>query len=155
VATPEVTTTPDPTPSPSPAATASPGPAATPVYESPDDLALGQCYDPISDPDDDSLLAAILLPCDQPHLHEVFGVAEVAGAPTAPYPGDDDIDDEAVDVCDAAFEEYVGIDFDESRYGYVYYTPSEETWAGGDRAVVCVVEEDGDPITGSVKDTRR
>lgn len=149
------------TPAATPSATATPGPAGTPApqrspeYESPEDLEVGVCYDPIVDPDDGSLLAAIILPCAEPHIAEVFGVAALAGAPTAPYPGIDDIEAEAEDLCDAAFEEYVGIDFDRSRLGYIYYTPTEGTWAAGDREVLCVIDDDGDAMTGSVKGTRR
>lgn len=147
------TAEPEPTDSPEPSDT--PAPARSPEYESPEDLEIGDCYDPIEDPDDDALLAAIILPCTEPHIAEVFGLAEVAGAPTAPFPGYDDLEDEAEDRCDAAFEEYVGIDFDRSRYGYIYYTPTEATWEAGDRVVMCVIDDNGRAIEGSVAGTRR
>ncbi len=152
-------TTASPTPASTPEPTAEPtgtlAPAGSPEYESPEDLAVGDCYDPIADPDDDALLAAIILPCAEPHAAEVFGVDDVAGAPTAPFPGFDDLEEEAEDLCDAAFEDYVGIDFNRSRLDYIYYTPTEATWSGGDREVICVISDDGDPMTGSVKGTRR
>lgn len=147
--------TPDPTPEPTAAPTGTPAPARSPEFESPEDLAVGDCYDPIEDPDDDALLAAIILPCAEPHANEVFGVEQVAGAPTAPFPGLDDLEDEAEDLCDAAFEDYVGIDFNRSRLSYIYYTPTEATWAAGDREVICVIDGEGEPITGSVKGTQR
>jgi hypothetical protein len=157
VASPTAEPTPEPTATPAPVATETPEPEPTrsPQYESPEDLEVGDCYDPIEDPDDDALLAAIILPCSAPHLAEVFGLAEVAGADGAPFPGFDDLEAEAEDLCDAAFEEYVGIDFNRSRYGYVYYTPTEATWAGGDRAVMCVIDDNGRTIEGSVEGTRR
>ncbi len=130
-------------------------PGGSPAYESPEDLAVGDCYDPILDGDDDQLLAAVMLPCAGPHRHEVFGLVDVAGAPTAPFPGSTDLDAEAQDLCDAAFEAYVGIDFDRSALGYVYYTPTEATWLAGDRAVLCVVEDGDRPIEGSVKGAAR
>jgi hypothetical protein len=124
-------------------------------YDSPGDLAVGDCYDPIRDSDDDALLAVIFVPCDRPHLAEVFGVQDIDGPATAEYPGDARVDDESVEICDAAFETYVGIDFDESELGYIYYAPTRRTWPAGDRQVVCVVDDEGRPMTGSVKGSRR
>jgi hypothetical protein len=132
-----------------------PGPGGSPDYQSPEDLAVGDCYDAIQDADDEALLAAIVLPCSVPHRHEVFGLTDVAGAPTAPFPGPDDLETEAEDLCDAAFEAYVGIDFNRSEYGYLYYTPTESTWAGGDRTVMCVIDAESEPLTGSVRGTER
>ncbi len=148
------------TSSPGASATASVAPSggapdATPVYESPEDLAVGDCYDPILDRDDDLLLAAVIVACSSPHRHEVFGLVDVAGAPSAPFPGSTDLDAEAQDLCDAAFEAYVGIDFDRSSLGYLYYTPTEATWLAGDRTVLCVVEDGGRAIEGSVKGSGR
>jgi hypothetical protein len=148
--------TPRPTaaPTPEPTATEAPGPTRSPEFESPEDLEVGDCYDPIEDADDDAFLAAIILPCAEPHRAEVFGMLEVEAAPTARFPGYDEVEAEAEDLCDAAFEDYLGISFDRSRYGYIYYTQTEETWAGGDRLVMCVVDDNGRPIEGSVRGSR-
>ncbi len=142
-----------PTPIPDP--TPSPSPTPPPEYQAPDDLGIGDCYDPIDDADDGVLIAAIIVPCEDPHLHEVFGLIELPGAETAPYPGDAAVEDDSIAECDAAFEEYVGTPLDDSIYSYVYYTPSDETWADGDRALMCAVEDRGHTIEGSVEGTGR
>jgi len=154
-ATPAATPMPTPEPSPTDVAAASPSPAASLEYQKPEDLEVGQCFDPVVDADDDTLLAAVIVPCTGSHLAEVFGKSDLAGAPTAPFPGRRDLDREAQDLCDAAFETYVGIDFDSSEYEYVYYTPTESSWLGGDREVMCVIDDNGKPMTGSAKGTAR
>lgn len=139
-----------PTPSPTPTAQA---PTPFVEYQDPIDLALGDCYDPINDENTDVLLAAAMRSCDEAHLHEVFGLVLLKDPLGAPFPNDRDIEDASLDLCDTAYERYVGISVDDSKYGYLYYTPSEATWEDGDRLVVCVVDDRGDRITGSIKGT--
>ncbi len=138
-----------------PSASARPTSTQEPEYQAPEDLAVGDCFDPVVDSDDDFLLAAIVRPCAQPHRAEVFGVEELEGGSTAAYPGGSEVSAQAETLCDAAFETYIGIDFDDSRYAYTFYTPSEATWLGGDRGVMCAVDDDGDPISGSLKGVKR
>ena len=149
---------------PSPAASASNEPTARPTptaqaptpfveYQDPTDLVVGDCYDPIDDEESDVLLAAAIRSCDEPHLHEVFGILQLEDPIGAPFPSDRDIENAAVDLCDPAFEDYVGAPIDDSRYDYLYYLPSEVTWENDDREVMCVVDDRGDRIVGSVKGT--
>lgn len=140
---------------PAPTETQTPAPTEPPEYQATEDLRVGDCYQPVEDVDDQSLLAAIIVPCEQPHLAEVFGVDDLEGGPDAPFPGVDVIDDDAIDICDAAFEAYVGVALDNSRYSYVYYTPTEQSWAGGDRVVMCSVDDRGRELEGSVQGTER
>lgn len=138
-----------------PEPTTAPEPTEPPEYQATEDLRVGDCYEPVEDADDQTLLAAIVVPCEEPHLNEVFGLGDLAGGADAPFPGLDAVDDDAIDLCDAAFDSYVGVALDNSRYSYVYYTPTEESWAGGDRVVMCSVEDGGRPIEGSVEGTER
>jgi hypothetical protein len=143
-----------------PAPSATTDPNATPEatepleYQATEDLRVGDCYNPVEDVDDQTLLAAIVVPCDTVHRHEVFGLEELPGASAAPFPGDDAVDSDAIDLCDAAFEAYVGIALDNSRYSYVYYVPTDSSWAGGDRVVMCAVEDRRD-LEESVEGTER
>jgi Septum formation len=147
---PSSSATPEPTPEPTPTAQA---PTPFVEYQDPTDLALGDCYDPINDEDTDVLLAAAMRSCDEPHLHEVFGLVQLEDPLGAPFPSDRDIENASLDLCDPAFEKYVGESVDDSQYGYLYYTPSEATWEDGDRLVMCVIDDRGDRITGSAKGT--
>ena len=142
-------------PSAAPDRTATPAPSREVSYQATEDLRIGDCYEPVEDADDQTLLAAIIVPCEQPHPNEVFGLGDLPGGPDAPFPGVDPIDDDAIELCDSAFESYVGVALDNSRYSYVYYTPTEESWAGGDRVVMCSVEDGGRLIEGSVEGTER
>jgi hypothetical protein len=151
------------TPAPTPGATTTSTPRATPTprptptpfveYQAAEDLKVGDCYDPINDHEDETLLAAAIRECDEPHLHEVFGLVLLSDPLGSPYPADRDIEDASLELCDAAFERYVGIALDDSDYGYLYYTPTDITWANGDRLVMCVVDDNDRPITGSLKGT--
>ena len=57
--------------------------------------------------------------------------------------------------CKAAFETYVGIDYDNSTLYLSYYYPTEETWTEiNDREILCIVTTTDDfttKTTGSVK----
>jgi hypothetical protein len=87
---------------------------------------------------------------------------EVVGAPALDqplgetYPGDDEVGRQAEEVCLSAFEEFVGVDYDNSRLDVTYYAPSPETWACGDRRIVCVVEAtQAAPLTRSVQGSKQ
>jgi hypothetical protein len=155
VSSPPGTADPSAAPSAAPDRTATPAPSREVFYQATEDLRVGDCYEPVEDADDQTLLAAIIVPCEQPHPNEVFGLGDLAGGPDAPFPGVDPVDDDAIELCDSAFESYVGVALDNSRYSYVYYTPTEESWAGGDRVVMCSVEDGGRLIEGSVEGTER
>jgi hypothetical protein len=155
VSPPPGTADPSAAPSAAPDRAATPAPSREVFYQATEDLRVGDCYEPVEDADDQTLLAAIIVPCEQPHPNEVFGLGDLAGGPDAPFPGVDPVDDDAIELCDSAFESYVGVALDNSRYSYVYYTPTEESWAGGDRVVMCSVEDGGRLIEGSVEGTER
>ena len=140
----------EPTARPTPTAQA---PTPFVEYQDPTDLGVGDCYDPIDDEESDVLLAAAIRPCDEPHLQEVFGILQLEDPVGAPFPSDRDLENASVDLCDPAFEEYIGEGIDDSQYDYLYYMPSEVTWENGDREVMCVVDDRGDRIVGSVKGT--
>jgi len=138
------------------AATASPAPSPSPAFENPYDLVVGMCFDPILDRGDDALLASLIRSCKEPHLMEVFGTEELAATPDGTYPGEADVDEMAWTVCEAAFLEFVGIDYDRSRLSASYWWPTEAGWSGGDREVLCVVEAHPDqPLVASVKGSKR
>jgi hypothetical protein len=92
--------------------------------------------------------------CTTGHDDEIVGV--VAYTTAGAYPGQAAVDTFANGPCVAAFSSYVGIDFELSSLDMITVTPSELTWARGDRQISCVaVARDGVPLTGSVKDSRR
>ena len=73
-----------------------------------------------------------------------------------PYPGDDAMLEYANTACQPPFQEFVGIEYEASIWYIRSVLPSEETWAEGDRELVCTVHQqdaDSEPIavTGSAE----
>ena len=91
-----------------------------------------------------------IVECTEPHDSEAFDTGNV---PDGEFPGEDAITDAAEQLCGPSFISFVGLDYSESLYDYSFYFPTEESWASGDRAVLCVAfADDGAKITGSLKD---
>jgi hypothetical protein len=131
------------------------GPTPTPQYQSPSDLVVGDCFDPITDRDDETLLAAVVRNCREPHFAEAIGKAVLPYDDSAPFPGSGNIERESEALCRTEFRKYVGVEFEDSRLAASYYSPTEETWPGGDRDVLCSAEANpAAPFTQSVKDSK-
>jgi len=91
-------------------------------------------------------------PCSEPHDSEVFALADFDADSSAEWPGQEAIDTFSDESCTAEFEGFIGLPYAESKYYISYLQPTEESWANGDREVVClVVGEDGEKITGTLK----
>lgn len=98
--------------------------------------------------DGDSLLGAApqQVSCENPHLWEVYYVGYL----------DDDLepplDFVAEEMCLAAYTEFIGLEWENSRYTFSWHQPSEESYRFGDRKVACVAHtEDNTPVSGSLK----
>jgi hypothetical protein len=88
--------------------------------------------------------------CTTPHDSEVVGSATHPDA--SAYPGEAALETFAATPCIAAFNAYVGSDFQASSLGMVPIVPTESTWATGDRAITCVaLADDGSKLARSVK----
>lgn len=94
-----------------------------------------------------------LVPCDEPHQGEVFATFEIPGGSGDSFPGDEAAWDTASAACLAEFEGYVGEPFATSPLDFFAWFPSAETWASGDRLVVCAATmPDGSPLDAGVRD---
>lgn len=108
----------------------------------PMDISAGDCFDQ----------PAGVVPCTTPHDGEVVFVGMYPGAPDAPYPGESRFEVYVMAQCIQAFATYVGVEYEDSPLGLSWYDPSPETWAAGDRQVICLVgNPDGSHITGSLQ----
>lgn len=84
--------------------------------------------------------------CATEHDAEVYFTGDVAAE------GDYDaaaVEQEAIDLCLAGFEEFVGIEYFESVLDVYYLYPQQEGWDAGDRSVTCAVYTP-DATTGDI-----
>jgi hypothetical protein len=120
-----------------------------------DDVFTLKAGDCINDYGDEEQVATVpTVDCSTPHDYEVYSVATIDGED---YPGSTEVDAKADTLCLDAFEGFVGMSFEDSIYYYTYLTPSGDSWATGDREVVCTIadyDEDAEAIiqvTGSLE----
>ena len=141
-------------PSSAPASTAPSEDAGTGEETSVFDLEAGDCFSA----DGDQLETVTVVDCAQSHVYEAFHVFEHEAGADEPYPGDEEILTYADTECQPPFEEFVGHDYESSIWYITSVTPSSETWAEGDREIICTLnqqDESDEPIevTGSAEGT--
>jgi hypothetical protein len=100
----------------------------------------GDCFDEV---DGDSV---DILDCGSAHGYEVFASLLVADGDYSQAT----IGTEAEARCRDAFGTFVGLEYDASALGLRYVAPSRQTWAQGDREVLCVVFDPDGPTTGTL-----
>jgi len=91
--------------------------------------------------------------CAEPHDSEAYKSIVLD---EGDFPGDTEIQTQADDGCAAAFEDFIGVSYDESIVNLNYYYPTAETWETGDREILCLARDtdgDGNEIqtTGSLE----
>ncbi|MCS5719228.1 septum formation family protein [Herbiconiux sp. CPCC 205763] len=108
-------------------------------------LSVGQC---LNDTDGTEVSEVPLVDCADEHDFEVYGELELAGDE---FPGDDAIDEQSDAQCLELFQPFVGISYDDSVYGYTYFTPTEKSWTDGDdRLVSCLIGDPEAKVVGSL-----
>jgi hypothetical protein len=114
-------------------------------------LQVGDC---INDPGTEDVSDITVLPCDEPHVFELFARTDM---PDGDYPGVPAANTAASEFCAPEFATYVGLEYDASVLELLYFYPVEDSWnAADDREIVCFVAEQGEkPVTGTLRDARR
>ena len=116
-------------------------------------LEVGDCFD---QPPDGNIEEVAAVPCDEPHDTEVYAKFDMEGGDDAPYPGDAAVQTASEDCIGALFEDYVGLDYQTSRFQAFPITPTQQTWESdlNDREIICTANTvDGTQITGSIQGT--
>lgn len=121
----------------SPSATPAPTPAPSPIYLDLSMLEVGDCFNPLIDPDG-YYLAAAVVDCHTPHEVEALGHHQYDAEDGAPYPTIDQFDRVAEPACDALFGEHVGRSYFLTPYDYGWVYPGEISWRAGDRTITCM-----------------
>jgi hypothetical protein len=111
------------------------------------EIHLGDCFDdPDSYADEFSSLPGV--PCAEPHDNEAFSVFDLTMSSYPEY----DIAEISESSCVERFPAYVGRDYESSALDVVTMYPSPESWAQGDREVVCALYDmSGEKLVGSVR----
>ncbi len=93
--------------------------------------------------------------CATPHQGELYHHGSISGDASAAYRGEAAVDADADRQCSDAFAPYVGRDLASSRLSYLYFFPTQQMWAQGDRGVECVLfAGDGEELVrGSLQGT--
>ena len=87
--------------------------------------------------------------CSAPHLYEVYNNYQIT---QSTFPDTSTMESEQRTACYDTFETYVGTSYDRSQYDATTLTPTEASWAQGDRTITCILKtKDGSEITGSLK----
>lgn len=130
-------------------------PSGTAVPHSAFELQAGDC---LNDPGGlaESLGEVAVVPCDQPHQTEVFAVFDYESGPDDAYPGEQRLTRVAERECRGErFTDYVGIPKDDSELLVLQATPAQETWAQGDREIVCLLHLGDEELTQSMRGSER
>ena len=131
---------------PAPASSAAAPPASASAATHPQ-THIGECFQ--FGPNEDSAVTSV--DCNQPHDGEYFHIFDFAGTS---LPSDDEMDEESDEICGLIFEHYVGTSPEETTLDYTAMSPTKQTWAKGDREIVCIaVRTDDEQLTASVRDS--
>lgn len=117
---------------------------------SPEKLRVGDCANDPLGGSGDAVDSVSVLPCSEPHNAEVYALPEL---PAGEYPGDEQVKELGNEACAGAFEAYIGVDFQDSKYDGNALYPSKESYAD-DRTATCFVQPaNGEKVTGTLKGT--
>jgi hypothetical protein len=99
-----------------------------------------------------TVTTAPIVPCSKPHDSEAYKSILMKDGD---FPGEDAVKTQADQGCADAFPDFVGISYDDSNLSISYYFPTSDSWANGDREILCTIYDDGVKTTGTLKDAKR
>ena len=112
------------------------------------ELAVGQC---LLVPLNSQVNSVATTECTEAHTGEVYSVTTLKNDT---MPSHDEMDELVYNTCYETFEAYVGTSPEETTLDYTAMSPTKQTWAKGDREIVCIaVRTDDEQLTASVRDS--
>jgi hypothetical protein len=128
--------------------------SGTPTAENTDanvfSIEVGDCLNDASS--NGTVTTAPIVPCTEPHDSEAYKSIKMTDGD---FPGADAVKTQADEGCAEAYAAFIGISYDDSNLSISYYYPTKESWANGDREIMCTVYDDGVKTTGTLKDAKR
>lgn len=110
-------------------------------------IVVGDCLNDASVADEE-VNSLPIVPCTEPHDSEVYFAFELT---TPELPTQTELDTAVSENCGAAFDDFIGLSYDDSIYYISSYSPSVESWADGDREILCTVYDEAGQTTGSLE----
>jgi hypothetical protein len=110
-----------------------------------DDLRPGDCIEDLAK--DELAYSVSVVPCAQPHRSEVTAVESLIGDV---YPGDEAVDVRSGSRCADAAVRYAPTAVEAGEVEVRFFRPTRDSWARGDRSVICLVDDPVGTRTGSV-----
>lgn len=93
-----------------------------------------------------------VVPCAEPHESEVYAATDL---PDGEYPGAEAVAEAADAFCFDEYEAFVGTPWHESELEFGYLSPTPDSWAGGDREILCLLMDPAGATTGSLAGSAR
>lgn len=118
------------------------------IYAS--DLEVGDCLP--EGMGGDEVFEVTIVPCEGPHVDEVYFEFNL---PDGEFPGEDGLTEAAIRECEPEFEDFADIAYEESELDYWWLTPTETSWAGGDRTMQCLIYSYDGTVTGTLEGAAR
>ncbi len=108
----------------------------------------GDCFQEPEFDKDDLVSRVEIVECSVEHDNEAFATTNMPGEV---FPGDEAIEDHAFDFCLDAFLDFLAIDMDyEGSEDFSFLWPTRESWADGDREILCYAFDTDGRTTGSL-----
>ncbi len=119
-------------------------------------LTIDQCFDRVEIlASGRSRTVTTLMPCREPHQFQVFGYLDYPAPSLSLYPGEDFMEDFALQSCYLQFENWVGIPYETSELDIGVLTPERadfENELAAYRGIHCWVRRvDGEPLIGTAR----
>jgi hypothetical protein len=113
------------------------------------EVAVGDCFNDEGDGTEVTDLPAV--PCTEPHDNEIYHLFDLAGEE---FPLDADAQADA--GCAAQFAAFIGLEYEVStEIDFFPILPTAQTWAEGDREVICSVFDVAKQSTGTLAGAAR
>jgi len=97
--------------------------------------------------------SVFLVDCSEPHEQEAFKSLTMNDGE---YPGEDAVLSQAITECLPEFESFIDMKYDDSILDYSALYPLAESWAEGDREILCLVfDPTSKTTTGSLTGAAR
>ena len=115
------------------------------------DLSVGDCIE--STALDAAVDTVPVIECSEPHESEIYAAFQLDDGA---FPGTESITAEAEGLCLEAFEDFVGLAYEDSELLATTLTPTEDRWDRlKDREVLCIVIDGDDDVTGTLRNANR